>query len=69
MSVLLTIVGLAFVISGVLSLAKITDVGMTYLSMTKIHLLPFLNTFPSVWVYIALGVILLVIAGLITRRS
>lgn len=69
MSVLFTIVGLAFVISGVLSLAKITDVGMTYLSMTKIHMLPFLNTFPSVWVYIVLGVILLVIAGLITRRS
>ena len=68
MSVLLTIVGLAFVVSGLLSLAKITDIGMTYLSMTKIHLLPFLNTFPSVWVYIVLGVILLVIAGLISRR-
>ncbi len=68
MGVLLTIVGLAFVISGLLSLTKVTDIGLNYLSMTKIHLLPFLSTFPSVWVYIVLGLILLGIAGLISRR-
>lgn len=62
MSVLLLIVGLAFSVSGLLSVAKITDVFLTYVSLTKIHTLPFLNTYPSAWIYIVLGLILVVIS-------
>ena len=69
MSVIVFIAGLVFLISGLLSIANITNVGLNYLSLTKIHLLPFLNTFPSVWVYIVLGAILITIAGLISRRK
>jgi len=68
MSTLLFIVGLAFLFSGLLSYFKITEVGLTYVSMTQIHQLPFLATFPVVWVYIVLGLILVAIAGGLSRR-
>ena len=68
MGALFSIVGLAFVISGLLSLAKVTDAWLDFISQLKIHTLPFLVTFPVVWVYIVLGIILLVVAGLISRR-
>ena len=68
MSLLITLVGLVFVISGILSIAKLTDVGLYFISLSKIHLLPFLNTFPVVWVYIVLGLILIAIAAAISRR-
>jgi len=61
-------VGLAFLFSGLLSYFKITEVGLTYVSMTQIHQLPFLATFPVVWVYIVLGLILVAIAGGLSRR-
>ena len=68
MSALLSLVGLVFLVSGLLSIAKISDVGLDLVSKTQIHLLPFLTTFPAVWVYIVLGLILLAIAGGISRR-
>ena len=68
MSALIYLVGIVFLISGLLSVANITDVGLNYISLTKIHQLPFLNTYPSVWVYIVLGLILLAIAFGLSRR-
>ena len=69
MRALFSLVGLVFLISGLLSIANITDAGLIFVSNTKIHLLPFLNTYPGEWVYIGLGLILLVIArGLLRRR-
>jgi tryptophan-rich sensory protein len=68
MSALISLVGLVFVISGLLSIAKLTDAGLNFVSLSKIHLLPFLNTFPVVWVYIVLGLILIAIAAAISRR-
>lgn len=68
MAAVFSFLGLGFVISGLLSLAKVTDVGLDFISLTKIHTLPFLVTFPVVWVYIVLGIILLAVAGLISRR-
>ncbi|MDP2966471.1 MAG: hypothetical protein Q8N39_10645 [Pelolinea sp.] len=69
MSAIFFLVGLVFLISGFLSIAKISDIGLNFVSKTQIHLLPFLNTFPIVWVYLILGLILIVIAGGISRRS
>ena len=69
MSAIFSLVGVVFLISGLLSLVNITDVGLVFVSNTKIHLLPFLDTFPSEWVYVGLGLILLAISrGLLRRR-
>ena len=68
MSALISLVGLVFLISGLLSIANITNVGLNFISLTKIHLLPFLNTFPIAWVYVVLGLILIAIAAGISRR-
>ncbi len=68
MGTLLFLVGLVFFVSGLLSIVNVTDVGLTYVSMTQVHQLPFLNTFPSVWVYLVIGLVLLAIAGGLSRR-
>jgi uncharacterized membrane protein YkgB len=68
MSALFGLVGLVFLISGLLSIANISEVGLDLVSKTQIHTLPFLSTYPAVWVYIVLGVILLIIAGGLSRR-
>ena len=62
------IVGLAFLLSGVLAHANISQVGMTYVSMLKIHTLPYINTVPTTWVYIGLGLILIIIAYGYSRK-
>lgn len=68
MSALLSIAGLVFLISGLLSIAKISDVGLDFVSKTQIHALPFLVTFPRVWIYIVVGLILIGLAGAFSRR-
>ena len=68
MSAIFSLVGLVFLISGLLSLVNITDAGLVFVSNTQIHTLTFLNTFPAVWVYVGLGLILLAIAGGLSRR-
>ena len=68
MSALFGLVGLVFLISGLLSIANISEVGLDLVSKTQIHTLPFLSTYPDAWVYIVLGVILLIIAGGLSRR-
>ena len=68
MSAILSLIGVVFLASGLLSIANITDVGLEFVSNTQIHLLPFLDTFPGEWVYVGLGIILLAIAGGISRR-
>ncbi len=68
MGTVLFLVGLAFLVSGLLSYFKISEVGLTYVSMTQIHTLPFLTTFQAVWVYIVLGLLLIAIAGGLSRR-
>jgi len=68
MRTLLTSVGLLFLVSGFLSIAKFTNAGLDLISRTQIHTLPFLATYPAVWVYVVLGLILVAIAGAISRR-
>lgn len=68
MSALFGLIGLVFLTSGLLSIANISEVGLDLVSKTQIHTLPFLSTYPAVWVYIVLGVILLIIAGGLSRR-
>jgi uncharacterized membrane protein YkgB len=41
---------------------------MDFISKTQIHTLPFLATFPTVWVYAVLGVVLLAIASGLRKR-
>ena len=62
MSILLLLVGLAFLIPGILSVANITDVFLGYVSMTNIHTLTFLSNYPSAWIYIVLGLLLIFIS-------
>ncbi len=69
MSTIFFIAGFVFLISGLLSITNITNVGLDYVSLTKIHLLPYLNTIPSAWVYVFLGVLLLIIANGLSRRK
>jgi hypothetical protein len=68
MSAILYVIGLVFLVSGLLSIAKVTEVGLEFVSKTQVHTLPFLTTFPAVWVYIVLGLVLIVIARGITSR-
>ena len=68
MSVILFVVGMFFLLSGVLSLAGITKLGMTYASMTQFHTLPILNTYPETWPYIGLGLLLVVVGFMLAAR-
>ena len=64
---LLYLAGLIILISGLLSLAGITDFGLNYVSLLQIHLLPFLTSFPIAWIYIVLGLVIIIIANRISR--
>lgn len=68
MRAIFSLVGLVFLVSGLLSVAKISDAGLDLVSKTQIHALPFLTTFPAVWVYAAVGLVLIVIAAGMRRR-
>ena len=68
MSAILSLIGLVFLVSGLLSVAKVSEVGLDLVSKTQIHALPFLVTYPAVWVYVVLGLVLLAIAAGIRRR-
>jgi hypothetical protein len=68
MSVIFFIIGLVFLASGGLSVLKVSEVGLDIVSKTQIHTLPFLNTFSPAWVYLVLGVLLIFIAGVLSRR-
>ncbi len=63
------VIGLVLFISGLLSVANISDVGLGFVSYTKIHQLPFLNTFLSNWVYLVIGLIFLAVAVGLYRRK
>ena len=67
MGVLLYLAGMIILISGLLSLAGITDVGLNLVSLLQIHLLPFLSSFPIAWIYIVLGLVIIIIANRISR--
>jgi len=68
MNIIFFIVGLVFLIPSLLSIADITDVGLDYISLTKIHTLPFINQYPSAWIYVVLGLILMIVGFAISRR-
>jgi hypothetical protein len=67
MSALIGLIGIIFLLSGFLNVAKITDVGFNLVSLTQIHTLPLLNTIPSGWAYMIVGLIFLLIAGAMYR--
>ena len=69
MVTIILLVGLVFFISGLLSIANISDAGLAFVSYTKIHQLPFLNTFLGNWVYLVLGLVILAIAIGLYRRN
>jgi len=59
---------LAFLLSGILAVANITQVGLTYAGLIRLHTLPYLNTLPSSWVYIGLGLLLVVISFALSKN-
>lgn len=63
MATLIGLVGLVFLVSGFLDVAKVTDVALKFVSITQIHTLPLLNTIPSGWAYMIVGLIIMLIAG------
>jgi len=65
MAALIGLVGIAFLLSGFLDVAKVTDVGLKFVSITQIHTLPLLNAIPSGWSYMAVGLILMLISAAI----
>jgi uncharacterized membrane protein YczE len=69
MITIIILVGLAFFLSGLLSIAGVTEIGLDFISKSKIHELPFLNTFLSNWVYLVIGLLILAIAIGLYRRK
>jgi len=63
------VIGLLLFLSGLLSIAGVTEIGLDFVSKSKIHELPFLNTFLDNWVYLVLGLIVLAIAVGLYRRK
>ncbi len=68
MVTLFYLVGLLLFLSGLLSIAGVTEIGLDFISKSKIHELPFLNTFLSNWVYLVIGLVILAIAVGLSRR-
>jgi len=69
MVTLFYLIGLLFFLSGLLSIAGVTEIGLDFISKTKIHELPFLSTFLSNWVYLVIGLVILAIAVGLSRRK
>jgi hypothetical protein len=67
MSTIVGFVGIVFLLAGFLDVAKVTDVGLKFVSNTQIHTLPLLNSIPSGWAYMAVGLIIMLIAGAMYR--
>ena len=68
MGALFSLIGLVFLLSGLLSIVNLTDVGLNFVEQSQIHTLPFLADYPSSWIYIALGLLCLIIASAFRRR-
>jgi hypothetical protein len=68
MGAIIGLVGLVFLLAGFLDLAKVTDVGLKFVSMTQLHTLPLLNTIPSGWAYMLIGLIIMAIAAAMVGR-
>lgn len=67
MGAIIGLLGLVFFLSGFLDVTKLTDIGLKFVSLTQIHTLPLLNSIPSGWSYMILGVIIMAIAGAMYR--
>lgn len=67
MGTLIGLVGIFFLLSGFLDIAKVTDIGLKFVSITQIHTLPLLNSIPSGWSYMIVGLVLMGIAGAMYR--
>jgi uncharacterized membrane protein YczE len=69
MVTIIFLIGIVFFLSGLLSIAGVTEVGVDFLSKSMIQGLPFLNTFQSNWVFLVIGLIVLAIAVGLSRRQ
>jgi hypothetical protein len=68
MSSLIFIVGLVFSLSSFLAIVNISYVGLDLVMKTRIHQLPFLNTFPSAYIYLFLGLALMLLSRGFVKR-
>ena len=69
MVTIIFLIGLLLFLSGLLSIAGLTEIGLDFVSKSKIHELPFLDTFLSNWVYLVIGLAVLAIALGLSRRK
>lgn len=69
MVTIIFIIGIVFFLSGLLSIANVTEIGVDFLSKSQIQELPFLNTFLSNWVFLAIGLIVLALAIGLSRKN
>jgi len=69
MVTIIYIVGLLLFLSGLLSVAGVTEIGLDFISKSKIHELPFLNAFLSNWVYLVIGLAVLAVAVGLSRKK
>jgi len=67
MAAVIGFVGIVFLLSGFLGVANVTDVGLNFVSITQLHTLPLLNSIPSGWAYMIVGLIIMMIAGAMYR--
>ena len=68
MGTIIGLIGIVFLLSGFLSVAKVTDVLLTFVSQTQIQTLPLLNTIPAGWCFMLVGLILMGIGGAFYSR-
>ena len=68
MVTIIFIIGIVFFLSGLLSIAGVTEIGVDFLSKSKIQELPFLNSFLSNWVFLVIGLVVLAIAIGLSRK-
>jgi len=63
MSPILGAVGLILALSGLLSLVGLSDLPLYFVELTQLHTLPLVNVVPPEWLYLLLGILLLLFAG------
>jgi hypothetical protein len=63
MSPILGAVGLVLALAGFLSLIGLSDVPLYMVGISQLHTLPILNAIPPAWLYLLLGMLLLLFAG------
>ena len=63
MSPILGAVGLILALAGFLSILGLSDFPLNFVELSQLHNIPLLNLIPPAWLYMLLGILLLLFAG------